>query len=157
MMLNRPFPQAAALVSSGVFLAVAAGNAGSSAETFSPASEPSVCTVGATTSLDTVPVWSNYGTRVDILAPGLNITSTWPNGGSNTISGTSMASPHIAGLGAYFLGLGAAEVHALCEYIVQVATPGAIDSKTLKSGTPNLLAYNLGEEAVKAPRAVARI
>lgn len=86
---------AAALVSSGVFLAVAAGNSGANAANYSPASEPTVCTVGATTSADAVASYSNYGSVVDVFAPGSSITSTWLSGRTNTISGTSMASPHI--------------------------------------------------------------
>lgn len=135
----------AALVASGVFLAVAAGNSGDDASFYSPASEPTVCTVGATTVNDTLIYWSNYGTTVDILAPGVDVTSTWLNGGVNTISGTSMASPHVAGLGAYLLGLGA-DVNTLCQTIQSLATKDAIDPSTLPAGTVNLLAYN-GAEA----------
>lgn len=137
--------QSAALVASGVFLAVAAGNSGDDASFYSPASEPTVCTVGATTVNDTLIYWSNYGTLVDILAPGVDVTSTWLNGGVNTISGTSMASPHVAGLGAYLLGLGA-DVNTLCQTIQSLATKDAIDPSTLPAGTVNLLAYN-GAEA----------
>ena len=139
-------PQVAALVASGVFLAVAAGNSGDDAQFYSPASEPTVCTVGATTIDDKLTSWSNYGSLVDILAPGANITSTWLDGGVNTISGTSMASPHIAGLGAYWLGLGGGEVGSLCERIQEIATKGAIDEVTLRAGTANLLAFNGAEE-----------
>ncbi|CAO2655570.1 Nn.00g043730.m01.CDS01 [Neocucurbitaria sp. VM-36] len=136
---------AAALVSSGVFLAVAAGNSGDDASFYSPASEPTVCTVGATTIDDKLISWSNYGTLVDILAPGVNITSTWLNGETNTISGTSMASPHIAGLGAYLLGLGG-DVGSLCESIKELATKDKIDPATLPAGTVNELAFNGAEE-----------
>ncbi|KAH7384572.1 peptidase S8/S53 domain-containing protein [Pyrenochaeta sp. MPI-SDFR-AT-0127] len=136
---------AAALVSSGVFLAVAAGNSGDDAAFYSPASEPTVCTVGATTIDDKRITWSNYGTIVDIFAPGVDITSTWLGGITRTISGTSMASPHIAGLGAYLLGLGA-DVNTLCDTIKALATVGAIDPSTLPAGTVNLLAYNGAEE-----------
>lgn len=137
--------QAAALVESGVFLAVAAGNSGADAANYSPSSTPQVCTVAATTINDTRISWSNYGTIVDILAPGVNITSTWLNGGTNTISGTSMASPHIAGLGAYLLGLGNA-VDTLCETIQGLATKDAVDPSTLPAGTVNLLAFNGASE-----------
>lgn len=135
----------AALVASGVFLAVAAGNSGDDAAFYSPASESTVCTVGATTIDDKRISWSNYGTVVDVFAPGVDITSTWLDGTTNTISGTSMASPHIAGLGAYLLGLGA-DVNTLCETIASLATVGAIDPSTLPAGTVNLLAYNGAEE-----------
>lgn len=57
-----------------------------------------------------------------------------------------MASPHIAGLAAYLLGLGHVEVGGLCEVIAGIATKGAIDPATLPSGTPNLLAFNRAED-----------
>lgn len=111
---------AAAMVSAGVFLAVAAGNDATNAANFSPASEPTVCTVGATTSADALASYSNYGAIVDILAPGSSVLSSWigSNTATNTISGTSMATPHITGLGAYFLALNGAQTPAaLCAYV----------------------------------------
>lgn len=77
---------AAALVRSGVFLAVAAGNDNANAANYSPASESSVCTVGSTTSGDARSSFSNYGSVVDIFAPGTNILSTWIGGSSATVS-----------------------------------------------------------------------
>ena len=71
---------AANAVSAGVFMAVAAGNDGRDASNSSPASEPTVYTVGATDSSDRIASFSNYGTVVDILAPGVSILSTWLNG-----------------------------------------------------------------------------
>lgn len=73
---------AANTVSAGVFLAVAAGNDGANAANYSPASEPTVFTVGATDSSDRLASFSNYGSVVDILAPGVSILSTWNNGGT---------------------------------------------------------------------------
>jgi subtilisin family serine protease len=73
---------AASMIQSGVFLAVAAGNDASDAANTSPASEPTVCTVGATDSSDNLSSFSNYGSVVDILAPGSDILSTWPGGGT---------------------------------------------------------------------------
>ncbi|OTA61977.1 hypothetical protein K449DRAFT_58666 [Hypoxylon sp. EC38] len=131
---------AAGIVDAGLFLAVAAGNEAADASTSSPASEKSACTVGATTDDDELAEYSNYGSLVDILAPGTNIKSTWIGGATNTISGTSMASPHIAGLGAYFLGLDASPVGSLCDYIGQTALSGVISG--VPSGTANLLANN---------------
>nr|AAC48979.1 subtilisin-like protease precursor [Beauveria bassiana]prf//2108296A cuticle-degrading protease [Beauveria bassiana] len=84
---------AARLKASGVLVAVAAGNENKDAAQISPASEPSVCTVGATDSSDRRSSFSNYGRVVDIFAPGTGILSTWIGGGTNTISGTSMATP----------------------------------------------------------------
>lgn len=78
---------AANLVSSGVFLAVAAGNEDEDASNSSPASEPTAYTVGATDSSDRLASFSNYGTAVDILAPGVSILSTWI--GSSTVSSSA--------------------------------------------------------------------
>jgi len=134
---------AAALVNAGVFLAVAAGNDNKDAKNYSPASEPTVCTVGATANTDAKSSFSNFGSVVDVFAPGTSILSTWigSNTATNTISGTSMASPHIAGLGAYLLGLlGKKTPAALCSYIGSTANSGVITG--LPSGTKNLLAFN---------------
>ncbi|KAI4861625.1 peptidase S8/S53 domain-containing protein [Hypoxylon rubiginosum] len=131
---------AASIVDAGLFLAVAAGNSATDASTFSPASEESACTVGATTVDDELASYSNYGSVVDVLAPGTDIESTWNDGSTNVISGTSMASPHIAGIGAYYLGLDASPVASLCEYIAQTALSGIVAD--VPSGTANLLANN---------------
>ncbi|KHN93746.1 subtilisin-like protease PR1I [Metarhizium album ARSEF 1941] len=132
---------AANMIQSGVFLAVAAGNDAADASNTSPASEPSVCTVGATDISDGLSSFSNYGNVVDILAPGSNILSTWPAGRTNTISGTSMATPHIVGLGAYLASLeGYPGPQALCERIRALATRDAISG--VPGGTVNLLAFN---------------
>ncbi|KAI1147649.1 proteinase T-like protein [Nemania diffusa] len=132
---------ARAMVSAGVFLAVAAGNSNTDAATSSPAGEPQACTVGATTSADARASFSNYGTVVDVFAPGQDVLSTWNNGGTNTISGTSMASPHVAGLGAYLLGLeGPKAPQALCAYIASIGTSGVLSG--VPSGTINKIAYN---------------
>jgi subtilisin family serine protease len=90
------------LANAGVFLAVAAGNNGADACNYSPASAAAATTTGSTTSGDGRSSFSNYGSCVDIYAPGSNITSAWINSGTNTISGTSMASPHVAGVGALY-------------------------------------------------------
>ncbi|KAH7083071.1 subtilisin-like protease Pr1A [Paraphoma chrysanthemicola] len=128
-----------ALVMSGVFVAVSAGNAGTFAEDYSPASEPTVCTVGAVQSNDTLAYFSNYGDLVDILAPGVNVTSTSLNGTTETLSGTSMSSPHVAGLGAYLLSLGA-DVGTLCDRVKELALVNVISG--VHNNTVNLLAFN---------------
>ncbi|KAH7318414.1 subtilisin-like protease PR1I [Stachybotrys elegans] len=133
------------ITDAGIFLAVAAGNGDSlgrpvNINTVSPASEPSACTVGATDSSDRVASFSNYGDLLDIYAPGVSVLSAWIGGRTNTISGTSMATPHIAGLGAYFLGLGASSASNMCQYIRAGALSGAISG--VRSGTANLLAQN---------------
>jgi subtilisin family serine protease len=88
-----------------VTFVVAAGNSGANACNYSPARAPSAITVGATTSTDARASYSNYGSCLDIFAPGSGITSAWKNSNTatKTISGTSMASPHVAGVAALFL------------------------------------------------------
>jgi len=132
---------AANAVSAGLFMAVAAGNDGANAANSSPASEPTVFTVGATDSSDRIASFSNYGAVVDIFGPGVSILSTWNNGGTNTISGTSMATPHIAGLAAYILGLeGKRTPAALSSRLVALSNKNKITG--IPSGTVNYLAFN---------------
>ncbi|WPH01167.1 subtilisin-like protein [Acrodontium crateriforme] len=133
----------AAAVQSGLFMAVAAGNDGVDAKNTSPASESSACTIGATDSNDNRASFSNYGSYVDVFAPGVGILSTWNRSPSdtNTISGTSMATPHITGLGAYLLGLeGPRSATALCQRIIDLSTKSV--TVNAGSGSPNRLAYN---------------
>jgi subtilisin family serine protease len=135
---------AASLVQAGYFVGVAAGNGNAlgqpiDAGTVSPASEPSVCTVGATDSNDNVASFSNYGSVVDIYAPGVSVLSTIPTNNTGLKSGTSMATPHIVGLAAYFLSLGESAA-TVCEHIQSVALEGVING--VPNGTANLLAQN---------------
>jgi len=94
--------------SNGVLYVVAAGNSGANACNYSPAragagTNNGIVTVAATDSSNKEPSWSNYGSCVDIWAPGVSILSTYSNGGTAYMSGTSMASPHVAGAGALYL------------------------------------------------------
>lgn len=130
---------AAKISQAGLFLAVAAGNSGEDASGYSPASEESACTVGATTRTDVLATYSNIGSIVDVLAPGSNITSTWIGGKTKSISGTSMASPHVAGIGAYFLGTGQ-KVEGLCKFIASQAIKDTVTD--VPSSTVNLLINN---------------
>ncbi len=92
-------------IAAGVSYAVAAGNGSSDACLYSPAHVTEAMTIGATDNLDRKPSWSNYGTCVDFFAPGVGIKSAWrtSNTATNTISGTSMATPHTTGVAALYL------------------------------------------------------
>jgi oryzin len=132
-----------AAVTAGITFCVAAGNDGANASGYSPASTPSAITVGATTSTDAKASYSNYGAVLDVFAPGSSITSSWIGGttAKNTISGTSMASPHIAGLAAYLIGLeGLSSPTAVANRITALALSGKVTSAG--SGSPNRLANN---------------
>jgi len=131
---------ATSLANSGVFLAVAAGNSGANACNYSPSSASGTVTVAASDINDVRASWSNYGGCVDLYAPGVNITSDWLNGGTNTISGTSMATPHVTGVGAlYKATFGDAAWSTIRDWLTANATSGAISGNP--SGTPNLLLY----------------
>lgn len=138
----------AAAVDAGLFMAVAAGNDGRDAGLTSPASEPKACTVGATDKDDKIAYYSNYGVLVDILAPGTDIKSTWIRGpdDTNTISGTSMATPHVAGLAAYLIGLSSGTIAPaeLCQKIKTLSTKNELKLGLLPTlfQTSNVLAYN---------------
>jgi len=146
-------------VAAGVVMVVAAGNESTNAGTRSPASEPSAITVSALADFDgaagglspqTVQFssctvsgddifacFSNYGQVVDICAPGVLIYSTYLNGGYATISGTSMASPHVAGAAALYVSLhgltkNAAGVQAVGDALKAAGDPGPV------SGDPDL-------------------
>ncbi|CAG9984323.1 unnamed protein product [Clonostachys byssicola] len=137
-----------ALVDAGFFGAVAAGNGDFlgrplDAGTVSPASEESLCTVGATDKNDKTAYFTNYGKVVDIFGPGVDVLSAKPGNGSQTMSGTSMATPHIAGLGAYFLSQGT-PAKGLCEHLQSISLKGVISA--VHNSTVNYLAQN-GEAA----------
>ncbi len=95
----------ARMTNAGIATVVAAGNDSSNACNYSPARAPSAITVGSTTSSDAMSSFSNYGSCVDVYGPGSNITSASysSNTGSTSMSGTSMASPHLAGVAALYL------------------------------------------------------
>jgi subtilisin family serine protease len=128
------------LVNSGIFLAVAAGNENQNACNVSPASASGVFTTAASTSSDAKASYSNWGSCVEAYAPGSSITSTWINSGTNTISGTSMASPHVAGVAALYKGsFGDAASSTIVSWIINNATSGVITGNV--TGTPNRLLY----------------
>lgn len=143
-----------AAVEAGLHFAVAAGNDNADSCNYSPAAAANAVTVGASSFADERAYFSNYGTCNDIFAPGLNIESTWIGSkyAINTISGTSMASPHIAGLLAYLLSLQPAKdsAYAVAEItpkklkanLLSIATSDALTN--VPKNTVNILAWNGG-------------
>ena len=130
-------------IADGVTYAVAAGNdTGANACNVSPAGTPNAITVGATTSTDARASYSNIGSCLDIFAPGSSITSAWIGGNSatNTISGTSMASPHVAGAAALVASQNPTWTPAqVAAKLVADATPNVVTNPG--SGSPNRLLY----------------
>ncbi|RGB43520.1 cerevisin precursor [Rhizophagus diaphanus] len=139
-------------VSVGLNFAVAAGNDNRDACDYSPAAAENAITVGASTIEDERAWFSNYGKCVDVFGPGKDIRSAWIGSprATNTISGTSMASPHVAGLIAYLLSL---EPDSSSEFYSTLLTPKELKNKILNlatkdklskipSDTKNLLIYN---------------
>ncbi|WP_329206229.1 S8 family peptidase [Streptomyces sp. NBC_00683] len=127
-------------IASGVTFAVAAGNESSDAGEGSPSRVPEAITVASSTEADEQSSFSNYGSVVDIYAPGSDITSAWNDSddGTNTISGTSMATPHVVGAAAVYLGGHPdATPEAVATALTDGATPDAISNAT--EGTANKL------------------
>jgi subtilisin family serine protease len=127
-------------IASGVTFAVAAGNSSADASTFSPARVAEAITVAASDNADGQASFSNFGTIVDLYAPGVDITSSWNDGATNTISGTSMATPHVAGAAALYLSANPTATPAdVAAGLTGAATPDKITNAS--PGTPNLLLY----------------
>jgi subtilisin family serine protease len=137
-----------ASIAAGVTMVVAAGNGDflgrqQPACNYSPARVREALTVGATTSSDAKTSWSNYGECVDIFAPGASITSAWHTGdnATNTISGTSMAAPHVAGVAALYLaGNPGASTAAVFKAVFDNSTKNIV---TNSSTANNHLLYSL--------------
>lgn len=129
-------------ISSGVTYAIAAGNSSANACNYSPARTATAITVGATTSSDARASYSNYGKCLDIFAPGSSITSDWLDSptATNTISGTSMATPHVTGAAALYLATHTSATPAqVRDALVSAGTTGKVTSPG--SNSPNVLLY----------------
>lgn len=129
-------------ISAGVTYAIAAGNDNRNACNYSPARVSAAITVGATTSSDARASYSNYGRCLDLFAPGSSITSDWytSDTATNTISGTSMATPHVAGVAALYLqGNPGASPATVQSALVNNATAGVLSS--IGRNSPNLLLF----------------
>ncbi|KAJ2895786.1 hypothetical protein MKZ38_006179 [Zalerion maritima] len=127
----------------GVVSAVAAGNSAANAANYSPASAANALTVGAVDSSLSEAYYSNYGSVLDLYAPGSSVKSAWigSNSATNTISGTSMASPHVCGVVLYLQSVNSAgSASSVSSMVKSVANTGLLSG--LGSGSPNRLAYN---------------
>ncbi|MDT5027600.1 MAG: hypothetical protein QOE61_4026, partial [Micromonosporaceae bacterium] len=140
-------------IASGVTYGIAAGNDNADACNYSPARVSTAITVGATDINDNRASFSNVGNCVDVFAPGVNITSAWKTDdtATNTISGTSMASPHVVGAAALTL---AANPTWTPDQVRSSMTGNATPNKVVNpgSGSPNLLLYT-GTEPLPPPPA----
>eukprot|EP01120_Amphizonella_sp_Union-15-10_P006614 TRINITY_DN2154_c0_g1_i1.p1 TRINITY_DN2154_c0_g1~~TRINITY_DN2154_c0_g1_i1.p1 ORF type:complete len:426 (-),score=93.63 TRINITY_DN2154_c0_g1_i1:69-1238(-) len=134
------------LAKSGIFTAVAAGNSNANACNYSPSRAADAFTVGSTSqgtgSTDPRSSFSNYGSCLNIFAPGEAITSAWigSNTAIRTISGTSMASPHVCGVASLILGESSRTPAQVASQLIQEANPGTISGGG--TGSPNVLLYS---------------
>jgi subtilisin family serine protease len=138
-------------ITDGITMAVAAGNSNANACNYSPARAPNAITLGASTSTDARASFSNYGSCVDFFAPGVSITSAWYTsvGATNTISGTSMASPHAAGAAALFLAANpGSSPSAVRDGLYGLTTKGIVTSS---NSANNHLLYTLDIGAGSPP------
>ncbi|EYF01833.1 S8 family peptidase [Chondromyces apiculatus] len=147
----------AAAIGAGVTFVVSAGNDGRNACSASPARTPAAITVGSTSSSDVRSSFSNTGPCLDLFAPGAGIQSAWYTGNtaSKVLSGTSMASPHVAGAAARVLSSSpTATSQEVRDALVANATPDRV--RNPGSGSPNLLLY-VGADVDETPAAAGTL
>jgi len=132
-------------INAGVAYAIAAGNSNANACSYSPARVTQAMTVGATMNTDARASFSNFGTCMDLFAPGNSITSAWigSNTATNTISGTSMAAPHVCGAAAARLTITDMTPADLATFLNNAATPNVVTNPG--TGSPNRLLYSAPE------------
>jgi len=145
-------------IASGVAYAVAAGNGNfigraQDACNYSPARVPEAMTVSATDSSDKKASWANYGDCVDWFAPGVNITSAWnaSDTATNTISGTSMATPHTAGVAALYLQAHSADTPQQVRDALYAATTKGVVTSSNTANNHLLFNMNSGSSQTNAP------
>ncbi|HEY7595259.1 MAG TPA: S8 family serine peptidase [Actinophytocola sp.] len=141
-------------IASGVTYSIASGNSASDACNFTPARVAEAITVNASDSGDARASFSNYGTCTDIFAPGLDITSSWntDDNATNTISGTSMATPHVTGASALWLADHPDDPPATVQAaLIANSTPDKISDPG--AGSPNRLLYTPSDGTPGAPLA----
>ena len=141
--ISRSFNKAVdEAVAMGVSVVVAAGNNDVNVATVSPASADGAITVAATNQYRVRGSFSNYGPKISVFAPGVDILSTWPGGGTKSLSGTSMAAPYVAGLVLYLQGLKSfRNAETLKRALVHLGTTRVVGDV---KGSPNVFAYNNG-------------
>jgi len=156
MSLGGPKSQAVndaidAAVDAGVVMIVAAGNDGKDACNLSPAGASKVFAVGAVDKTDKMAYFSSRGKCLKLFAPGVDITSVWINGqATNTISGTSMASPHVAGVAALLLSQkDYASSKAVYADLISLATKSKLTG--VDAASPNLLLFNNANSSKTKP------
>jgi subtilisin family serine protease len=147
-------------ISSGVSYAIAAGNSNANACNYSPARVAAANTVGWTTSSDARSSFSNYGTCLDIFAPGSSITSAWNTSdtATNTISGTSMATPHVTGAIALYLQTNpGASPTTVTQALVNNSTPNKVTNAGTGSPQPPAVFDLRGRTAASTTAAAASV
>ena len=140
-------------INAGVTFAIAAGNNTADACSYSPASVPAALTVGASTAQDGFSPYSNYGSCLDLFAPGSSVTSAWStdDNATGTASGTSMAAPHVAGAAALYLEVNPGASPAQVASAIVGGTTNGLLTQVLGSSPNRLLRTNAAPVAPAPP------